>query len=687
MHSHLRHLISSGLLYPMLVFGAACSSSPGPSPNDAGGTSNADMSTPDRGDLGDNSSEPPVDFDMNAPDGGHPGEPSGKPDMNSSSECDGESDRLVCNSEDPKGIYRSDLCFNPTRKKTTCASALSCELHSEDGEAHCACPLTGETACRLEGNRSSLYEPTTLIKKRACSNARREPTDNIESCGFGTVCFQEEGFNNGEALCHRSIDASQSDSPYYNHSCGTFALWMRNPTMLEIDCRCRTTTDGQGGAGGTGTAFADPNNLDIEQGGHPAGAIVNCASPSQYMSAVWPIQYGSGPSFNAWFQQNSSGASWFSGVLDPNSREMFAVVRWTNSEYIRSSTIVAWNIDTKDRRVVSGLHPDTGGQIEYGSGYLSSQPTHAPGEGLQQPLTGVSVIRFGPDGMLYAAAGGTGESSTNTREIVRIDPNSGKRTLVWRAQDERVGDITAEFGQCFRPDALGLQHSIAFQSYAFEVGPDGTFYMSMHGIREGDGIVTISPDGKTCKVISRWGGGGHNPQGGATPVPAPEAIGAGPSFQFPVEGLLLHDGLLYGVSNKELYSFDLTTGDRVLKSDGPGYAGMGTSNMFWDSSRNVIWAAGGPANHEGTIIDLTTGRTESIYSDTGREDFGDEAILNSTYSAGRSVSISMLGNSNVVNRGGLVLDPQNPDMVFAVLKSGALMKMELSTFNTIIHSW
>ncbi len=47
----------------------------------------------------------------------------------------------------------------------------------------------------------------------------------------------------------------------------------------------------------------------------------------------------------------------------------------------------------------------------------------------------------------------------------------------------------------------------------------------------------------------------------------------------------------------------------------------------------------------------------------------------------------MLGNSNVVNRGGLVLDPQDPDIVFAVLGTGALMKMELSTFNTIIHSW
>jgi hypothetical protein len=48
----------------------------------------------------------------------------------------------------------------------------------------------------------------------------------------------------------------------------------------------------------------------------------------------------------------------------------------------------------------------------------------------------------------------------------------------------------------------------------------------------------------------------------------------------------------------------------------------------------------------------------------------------------------MLGsNSNSIGYGGFILDPDNNDIVFAVLKSGGLMKMELSTFNNFVFSW
>ena len=270
---------------------------------------------------------------------------------------------------------------------------------------------------------------------------------------------------------------------------------------------------------------------------------------------------------------------------------------------------------------------------------------------------------------------------------MRIDPATGERTLAWKAQDDSDVDITGTWaGQCFRPDAYGREESIAFQAQAFEVGPDGTFYLSMHGDREGDGIISISADGQTCTYHSRWGGLGHDPGGGATAVPPPTPIGGGFDVgSFPVQGLLFHDSLIYGVSNAELYSFNLTTGDRAKATWQNGiYGGMGFSNMFWDPTRNVIWAVGTVASYVGSIVSLTTGRRESIYADS---EWGNESILQSDYDTMQSVSTTMLTNGNGIHYGGVILDPDNNDIVFAVLRSGGLMKMELSTFNNFVFSW
>ena len=226
------------------------------------------------------------------------------------------------------------------------------------------------------------------------------------------------------------------------------------------------------------------------------------------------------------------------------------------------------------------------------------------------------------------------------------------------------------------------------KAHAFEVAADGTFYLSLRGRREGDGLVAISADASTCTVVSRWGGLGHDPGGGAEPVPPPEPIGEGVDLQFPVQGLLAHDGQLFGVSNDDLYSLDLDTGRRTRASYTDGvYSVMGFSNVFWDPSRDVVWAVGTVAKFVGAIIDLETGRRESVFSDTGFEEYADEAILRSSYGEARSVTSppTMLGsNANSIGMGGFILDP---DIVFAVLKSGGLMMRELSTFNNFVHSW
>src|SRR5690606_5264750 len=118
----------------------------------------------------------------------------------------------------------------------------------------------------------------------------------------------------------------------------------------------------------------------------------------------------------------------------------------------------------------------------------------------------------------------------------------------------------------------------------------------------------------------------------------PDPIGSGPALQFPVQGLLYHDGVVYGVSNSDLYAFDPATGDRhdasYTKST---YGGMGYANMVWDASRAVVWAVGTAAPFVGSIVNLENGRRESIYSDTGREEHGDAAVLVSVYPDAHSV--------------------------------------------------
>ncbi|MEL6342430.1 MAG: hypothetical protein AAFV53_04815 [Myxococcota bacterium] len=600
--------------------------------------------------------------------------------------CDDTTRTEQCDPDDPGRVVTVNGC-GEIIGQTLCGGDLSCEVHS-DGTPYCACEKTGALTCLYEDGLSTLYEPSFVIEQRACANPRTEPADVVDTCEFGAMCYADDRVNAGVATCHRSIDDIQMDAPYYDFGCSADA-WMPYPTELEIDCRCRTIGDGQGGAGGDGSALADPNNTDVSQGARPGGPVINCMTASQMLSREWPISYGDGPAFYAWFEQSASGASWYSGVIDPASREMYAIMRWTNPDYVDSGTVVAWNVDTGDRRVVSGLHPDRRtGLTAYGSGYESPPP----GANTQpQPLSGANTLRWGPDGMLYVYGGGTGESSSNQREIVRVDPNTGARTLVWLAQNDETGDISGDYGQCLRPEAVEgtPRESVQLQAQGFEVGPDGAFYLSQRDVRAGDGVIRISHDGATCTPLSRWGGEGHAPGGGAAMAPPPPPIGAGFNLQFPVRGLLYHDGILFGVSNDQLYAFDPVTGDRTLESYDRGtYGGMGFANMFWDDSRGVAWAVGTIQSHVGSVVDPTTGHVESVFGDSGMEDYGPEqAILMSVYGAERSISGTMLSNGHSINHGAFVLDPDDPNIAYTVVKVGALVKFELSTFNNHVISW
>ena len=594
--------------------------------------------------------------------------------------CGSKMAASTCDPADLTATYYTDECGNITTVAEQCEATEECAI-DDDGGAYCACQPTGANRCWYD-NYSSLYRDSHIAVEYSCATPNADPTlaeNLVEACEWGSVCTIDDLLNEGAATCARSITADQKDAPYYNHGC-SFIDYVRSPTSLEMDCRCRYVGDSQDNTSPTMDQYADPNGGD-----RPGGAIINCRPTAEAGRVSWPVKYGDGPSFHAWYQQNASGETWIGGDIHPDKRELYGVVRWTGPTHCRSSTIVAWDLDTKDRRIVSGLYPDPAlGLTPHGSGHLSRKPTGAPCTTAEQPLTGVAAMVFGPDKMLYTFGGGTGEAWTRDREIVKTDPTTGARTLVWQSQNDETGDISATFGQCLRETATpttGLYESVAWVGQAFAVGPDGTFYLSFRGSQEGDGIASISADGKTCTILSRWGGTGSH-----------SSIGQGFTLQFPVYGMLFKDNKVYGVSNDDLYSFDVTTGQRIKISTHQGtYGGMGYSNMFWDDTRSVFWAVGTVAPYVGSIVDPATGRRESIYGDSGYKEFGDEAILQSDYARKyqfeRSVDGTMLSNANSINYGPVRLDPDDNNIVWAVLKGGSLMKLELSTFNNYIHSF
>lgn len=507
---------------------------------------------------------------------------------------------------------------------------------------------------------------------------KSDPKTPIEQCDFGSSCRQDKRLDNGKAQCIRST--TNEESPYYNYGCGAYTEHILFQTNLEVDCRCRVT--------GTGHKFLNPNDKNVD----PEEGIINCANPNKQMKTKWPVKYGKGPKFDVW--KKAKGATrWTGGIFRPETREFFSVVRWTNPNYQSSGTIVAWNIDTKDRRVVSGLYPDRRrGMKEFGSGYLS--------DGIKknqkkQPLTGPSIMKWGSDGMIYLLAGGTGESSSKRPEIIKINPDTGARSLVWKAKNKKFSSKADEkYGQCYRPNGkYPKQESVGIMALAFEVGPKDEFYLSMHDVRAGDGILKISPDAKTCTPISVWGNAkGHNPGGKQKSAPAYTHIGEGKSIQFPVKGMLYHEDpefgpMIYGISKGDMYSFALEDGFRSLESFETGtYSGMGYTRMVYmeKDGRGFVMATGNDAGAH-AIVELGVGTREPIKADV--KDM-DDPILKSRYGVRRSVNMNgSLGNGNSINMGGMMIDPKNPDIVYGVLTHGALVQLELSTFNSMVWSY
>ncbi|MEM9860652.1 MAG: hypothetical protein AAF938_03450 [Myxococcota bacterium] len=604
-------------------------------------------------------------------------------------------DRQVCNPDDLEFLYTVDDCGTFLEPTTRCFGEKACE-ERVPGEAACLCRPTGALTCRASDSRypQSLYDDTYVTVERECTDAGGlDPADIIDTCAFGSVCYIDDydedpthvQRNGGVAFCARSM--TDESSPYYNHGANRSSQeFMRYPTSLEVDCRSRVFAQAASDAnGGTGSAPADPNNIDpsADPNAFPAGSIMNCKEPTRLDEFPWPVAYGEGPVFGDF---NDGQSTWYGAEFDPESRELFTLVNWGDSSVSNTGTIVAWNVDTKDRRVVSGILPNrVSGDETFGSGYESPNSFVVEASGTQ-PLTDADVLRLASDGNLY---------TSSPHDIVRIDPNTGARTLVWQRQDEALtGDISATYGQCFRPDRLGIRDGLQMEFTSFEVGPDMQFYKAFRDGRGGNGIAEISADGGTCEVIFRWNDSGDpDPSGGGIGVaPAPD-IGTGPDLQgFQLRGMLHHDEKLYVLLTPPqwLVEFDLVTSTWRRVDDPDVSSALGYTSMSWDDSRNVLWVSGNVSQtFGGSVVDPVTGQNELIISDM-RDGTYAEPILRSVYPGGGSGANTgggVTSNRHFTHTAGVINDPLNRDIAYGVNTVGALIKLELSTFNSYVHSW
>jgi hypothetical protein len=185
------------------------------------------------------------------------------------------------------------------------------------------------------------------------------------------------------------------------------------------------------------------------------------------------------------------------------------------------------------------------------------------------------------------------EESDNGSGLFEVDLQTGDRTDFLLPVEGRYACEGVGF-------ALGEVARLA-------PGTDGDFYIAAWA--GGDESVLRFGSDASCTVVSRTG----DPQVGD--------IGMGPEFEDLVEGLEMHDGLLYGLVGfgyRQLFTIDPTTGDRTLLSSDSDKIGtgpeLGADSL--DVTADRIWTAGDVSQIEPIVsVDPTTGdRTDEAVS-------------------------------------------------------------------------
>ncbi|MBT9558177.1 MAG: hypothetical protein IV100_19245, partial [Myxococcales bacterium] len=387
---------------------------------------------------------------------------------------------------------------------------------------------TGDATC---GNLTGGYEchcPDGYVNfgQSACKDVD-ECLLGKDDCGV-TVCRNKPG---GFDCASSLLDES---SPYYADQC-TLTQWTENPTALLVDCRCNSAA---------------------------TGGIDRCINP-QYLGAE--VSFGTGPRLRTLPTGRYIGG----GFVNVASNELIAGIGWHDEVYTSAGLVMAVDVDTGDRRIVSGKTVDP--QLGYAD--VGSGPDF---------LEVVDVEAHPTDGAWYTFNYETFAKPGGIR-ILKLDPATGARTLVWSWN-------VAGYAQCSNGATSSTSTKVAqLWPRAFTVGPDGGLYVANQpngSPKSGVGVMRLGTDGQSCTWITHSGASAGN-------TFATSPVGAGyPTDQASYEALSFVNGKLMGVSGLQLFEIDPASGFRKRLSSAntaEGVYGAGPINAGGIGGRFSTW--------------------------------------------------------------------------------------------------
>ncbi|ASN83154.1 hypothetical protein DFI_18305 (plasmid) [Deinococcus ficus] len=209
-----------------------------------------------------------------------------------------------------------------------------------------------------------------------------------------------------------------------------------------------------------------------------------------------------------------------SGFVDAASNALFVPLDIALQED-NQGAVIRVDLSTGDRTMISGYD----GQNRRGKGQAYTDDRGQPGEAWD--LGGVRVLRPGPDGSILALVD---KGLQHRTEILRIDPKTGDRTLVWAskifsdsARDDAPGSIRTIEKNVAKLDSPALCRGGGVTSLkpanTFEV--DGTnLYLFMYNNPQGtgSGLSKVPLTGGSCTWISQYFPDGSSPVGSGNTI-------------------------------------------------------------------------------------------------------------------------------------------------------------------------
>ncbi|MFO0748217.1 MAG: hypothetical protein U1F43_21535 [Myxococcota bacterium] len=448
-----------------------------------------------------------------------------------------------------------------------------------------------------------------------CYSVTDSTCDYLAARSLDLAACDEVGSTGSVAACVSSISDLASPWAQSDSNCDFVQYWS-NPTDLPIDCRCPDSD------------FEDrcqrPYNLD---------AAVSFEDGPRVRDLAGEVHLHNGPVVG---------------------REWFVPAGWSTFNHDHQTLIFAFDLDSGDRRRVSGAYEDArDGYTELGAG---------------PAFVNVLDMQLGQDGKLYAM-GGT--SDIAAPKVWRVDPASGDRTLLFDEETQAVEKL------CPNGSTLPGRKVVQMVPEGWTMDAAGNHYFAIIGA-PGPSIVKLPDDFSSCTYLTRVTT--------ATLTTLTDNVGAGyDAVQFDFRALSIHGDKLYAVSDTKLIEVELATGRRRLMSNAKEVGGLGAGPINaeglghrwsrWDEQHQVLWTVGLEGGSQAVVVDLASGdrTTWPCWHPT----MGLQAACD---------NVGMALVPGPLNLGGFAIDPLPPHDLFFAHDLFSIVRYETKTGNAYIFS-